>query len=104
MFKIGTDIIRISRIEKSIKKNSFKEAVFTADEIAYAKKSETFAGMFAAKEAYLKAVGTGINCRLNAIEILHNERGKPYINGVKNCDVSISHDGDYAAATVVLWD
>lgn len=104
MFKIGTDIIRISRIEKSIEKNGFKEAVFTANEIAYAKKSGTFAGIFAAKEAYLKAAGTGINCRLNTIEILHDERGKPYINGVKNCDVSISHDGDYAVATVIMWD
>lgn len=104
MFKIGTDIIRISRIEKSLEKNSFKAAVFTEDEIACTKKSESFAGIFAAKEAYLKAAGTGINCWLNTIEILHDSKGKPYISGVRNSDVSISHDGDYAIATVILWD
>ena len=69
MFKIGTDIIRISRIEKSLEKSSFKESVFTENEIAYSKRSETFAGIFAAKEAFLKARGTGINCRLNTIEM-----------------------------------
>ncbi len=103
MFKIGTDIIRISRMEKSLKTNGFLEKVFTEKEIAYAKRAENFAGIFAAKEAYLKAKGTGINCRLNTIEILHNDLGKPYIKGEKNADVSISHDGDYAIASVVLW-
>ena len=104
MFKIGTDIIRISRIEKSLEKEHFKASVFTDNEILYAKKAETFAGIFAAKEAYLKAMGTGINKRLNAIEISHDEKGKPYINGVPNSDVSISHDGDYAIASVILWE
>lgn len=104
MFKTGTDIIRISRIEKSLERESFVTSVFTENEIAYSKKSETFAGIFAAKEAYLKALGTGINCRLNSIEILHEESGKPYINNIANSDVSISHDGDYAVATVILWE
>lgn len=104
MFKIGTDIVKISRIEKSIEKSSFLSSVFTENEIAYSKKSESFAGIFAAKEAYLKALGTGINCRLNTIEILHNSKGKPYINGVQKSDLSISHDGDYAVATVILWE
>ena len=70
MFRIGTDIIRISRIEKSLEKESFKLSVFTDNEILYSKKAETFAGIFAAKEAYLKAKGTGINKRLNSIEIM----------------------------------
>lgn len=104
MFKIGTDIIRISRIEKSLEKSSFKESVFTQNEIAYSKRSETFAGIFAAKEAFLKARGTGINCRLNTIEICHDDKGKPHIAGIENSDVSISHDGDYAVATVILWE
>lgn len=104
MFKIGTDIIRISRIEKSLEKESFKASVFTENEILYAKRAETFAGIFAAKEAYFKAKGTGINRRLNTIEINHDEKGKPYINGVPNSDVSISHDGDYAIASVILWE
>lgn len=103
MFKIGTDIIRISRIEKSLEKERFKTSVFTENEILYAKKAETFAGIFAAKEAYFKAKGTGINKRLNSIEINHDEKGRPYISGVENSDVSISHDGDYAIASVILW-
>lgn len=104
MFRIGTDIIRISRIEKSLEKESFKVSVFTDNEILYSKKAETFAGIFAAKEAYLKAKGTGINQRLNSIEINRDEKGKPYISGVGHADVSISHDGDYAIASVILWE
>lgn len=100
--KIGTDIIRISRISKSIKKQHFLESVYTESEIEYCKKDESFAGIFAAKEAYLKALGTGIDRRLNTIEILHDSLGKPYINGVENSDLSISHDGDYAIAVVIL--
>lgn len=101
--KIGTDIVRISRIEKSLANEHFKESVFTENEISYCKTAENFAGLFAGKEAYLKALGTGINCRLNTIEILHNENGKPYLSGIENSDISISHDGDYAVAAVILW-
>ncbi len=104
MFSIGTDIIRISRIEKSLEKDSFRASVFTEKEILYSKKAETFAGIFAAKEAYFKAKGTGIQKRLNSIEINHDEKGKPYITGIENSDVSISHDGDYAVASVILWE
>lgn len=104
MFKIGTDIIRISRIEKSLKNSRFIEYVFTQNEIEHCKNAQSFAGVFAAKEAYFKALGTGINIRLNAIEISHNENGKPFIKGVEKSDVSISHDGDYAIASVVLWE
>ncbi len=104
MFKIGTDIVKISRIEKSLEIKGFAERVFTEKEIVYAESAQTYAGLFAAKEAYLKAKGTGINCRLNAIEILHDASGKPFISGAENCsDLSISHDGDYAVATVILW-
>lgn len=103
MFKIGTDIVKISRVEKSLEIASFKTAVFTENEIKYCRNAENFAGVFAAKEAYFKALGTGITKKLNSIEIWHNETGKPYLKGVSNCDVSISHDGDYAVATVILW-
>ena len=104
MFKIGTDIVRISRIEKSLVNEHFKASVFTSDEILYCKKAESFAGIFAAKEAYFKAKGTGINKRLNCVEISHDDKGKPFIVGVENSDVSISHDGDYAVASVILWE
>ena len=104
MFKIGTDIVKISRIEKDIENERFKAGVFTEKEMARAKSAQNYAGLFAAKEAYLKALGTGINCKLNTVEILHNDSGKPYISGVPNADVSISHDGEYAVATVILWE
>lgn len=103
MYKIGTDIVKISRIEKSIKKDTFLQQVFTDREREYCKRPESFAGIFACKEAYFKATGTGIKFPLTDIEILHNDKGKPYINGIKNSDVSISHDGEYAIATVIIW-
>lgn len=101
--KIGTDIVEISRMEKSLESEHFKTKVFTQNEIAHCKRAESFAGLFAGKEAYLKALGIGIDRTLNEIEILHDEKGKPYLNGVENSDISISHDGDYAIATVILW-
>lgn len=104
MFKIGIDIVEISRIEKSVQRDSFLKRVFTENEIAYAENAQSLAGIFAAKEAYFKALGTGITFPLTDIEILHNENGKPYINGKEKCDLSISHDGGIAAATVILWE
>lgn len=101
--KIGTDIVKISRMEKSLKSKSFLEKVFTENEREYCKKIESFAGVFASKEAYFKALGTGIKLPLNQLEVLHDEHGKPYLNGIENSDLSISHDGDYAIATVILW-
>lgn len=100
--KIGTDIVKISRIEKSIESETFLSGVYTENERAYCKNAQNFAGVFAAKEAYLKALGVGIDRRLNKIEISHDEKGKPYIVGVSNSDLSISHDGEYAIATVIL--
>lgn len=102
MYRIGSDIVLIPRIKKSIESSRFLEEVFTPCERSYCKSAESFAGIFAAKEAFFKALGTGINKRLNSVEILHGENGKPYFAGVENCDVSISHDGDYAFAVVIL--
>lgn len=103
MYKIGNDIILISRIEKSLENESFLNKVFTENERSYCKRAESFAGIFAAKEAYLKALGTGLKFPLTDIEVLHDENGKPFISGADNCDLSISHDGEYAIATVILW-
>ena len=91
MYKIGTDIVKISRIEKSIKSQSFLNKVFTENERAYCKK------------AYFKALGTGLKFPLTDVEIGHDENGKPHLCGVDSSDISISHDGEYAVATVILW-
>lgn len=104
MFKIGNDIVLISRIEKNIANPHFLESVFTPCEREYCRTPQSFAGIFAAKEALLKALGTGINRRLNTVEILHDAKGKPYFADLRNCDVSISHDGEYAFAVVILWE
>ena len=89
MYKIGIDIVKISRIEKSIKSQSFLNKVFT----------EIFAG----KEAYFKALGTGLKFPLTDVEIRHDENGKPHLCAIDSSDISISHDGEYAVATVILW-
>ena len=103
MFKIGTDIVQISRMEESIKSKAFLIRVFTEGEREYCRNAESFAGIFACKEAYFKAIGTGIRLPMTDVEILHDDKGRPYINGVSNCDVSISHDGEYAIAAVIIW-
>ena len=82
---VGTDIIKIQRIKKSIKKNSLKIRLFNQEEI---KKCENiknslncYAKRFAAKEAFSKALGTGISKGINwnEILILNEKNGKPFI-------------------------
>jgi len=82
---IGVDIVEVERIKQRITSNSgFCELVFSIEEIAYCTKKaipyESYAARFAAKEAFLKAVGTGIDFTidLNEIQVLNNEFGKPY--------------------------
>ncbi|MCD7873261.1 MAG: holo-ACP synthase [Clostridiales bacterium] len=104
MFKLGTDIVKISRIEKSIQNKSFLQKVFTLNEIEHCVKAENFAGIFAAKEAYFKASETGLKFPLTNLEVVYKKSGKPYFKGISNCDLSISHDGDYAVASVILWE
>lgn len=104
MFKIGSDIVFVPRIEKSIKNKRFLSEVFTQKEREHCKSAKNYAGIFAAKEAYLKALGTGIEKRLNSVEIVYDEKGKPFVNGVGNCDISVSHDGEYAFAVAIVWE
>ena len=118
---IGTDIIETERVaEKVAKENGFKEYVFSKGEINYCEKAkrsaEHYAARFAAKEALLKALGTGLsgNYILNEIEVVHNEQGQPYFNfvgataehlGTKNIlkiHLSMSHQKSMACATVVI--
>lgn len=112
---IGIDIIDIKRIKRIIEQfgDRFFEKILTEKEIAYCKSFSKpdlhFAGRFAAKEAYSKSIGTGISKDFGwrDVEILNDERGKPYINHTKEGEysklkfnVSISHTDEYACAMV----
>ena len=86
IFGIGTDLIEVERVaEKMEKKQGFKELVFSAAEIIYCEamtfKYEHYAARFAAKEAFLKAIGTGWRngTAFNEIEIYNDGEGKPEI-------------------------
>ena len=88
IFGIGTDIVNIKRMEKSLKQygNKFKNKIFSKNEISYCEKKKNsgafYAKRFAAKEAFSKALGTGINKDVNLknIEISNNSDGKPFIS------------------------
>lgn len=110
---IGLDIVEIERIRKLDGKSpKFRERVLTRSELdAYTelsghRKTEFLAGRFAAKEAFSKALGTGIGkeCSFHDIEILKAESGKPllYYREQPAGLLSITHTKEYAAAQVLL--
>ncbi|MFJ8460339.1 holo-ACP synthase [Lysinibacillus xylanilyticus] len=111
---IGLDIVEIDRIVKAMMRtNKFKDRILSEKEkVLFDTHSETrriefLAGRFAAKEAFSKALGTGIGekCKLHDIEILRGEAGNPvlYFKGeLVNGFVSITHTKEYAAAQVIL--
>ena len=86
IFGIGTDIVSIERIQNSLKNKNFLKRIFNKKEILKCKKiknsTNCFAKRFAAKEAFSKALGTGISngINFNEIIILNKKSGKPYIN------------------------
>ncbi len=117
---IGTDIIEIARIEKVMRNTpTFMNKVFTDSENNYFKnrkhKAETIAGVFAAKEAVSKALGTGFRSFTpKEIQILPNDLGKPEVTlheeaiqlakqlGAGAIHVTISHCQTYAVAYVLI--
>ena len=86
VFGIGTDIVSVDRIKSSLKNRNFISRIFNEKEILKCKKINRsincFAKRFAAKEAFSKALGTGISngIKFNEIVILNKKSGKPYIN------------------------
>ena len=117
---IGNDIIEIERIEKAISKEGFKNTVYTQKELENIEKRgdrvETYAGIFSAKEAISKAIGTGVReFSLTDLEILNDDLGKPYVAVSEKLDkiikdkkenyqieISISHSKKYAIAMVII--
>lgn len=110
IFGIGTDIIEISRIRQLMQQEKFCKRCYTDSELEYINgKAESAAAIFAAKEAYSKALGTGVRgFSLKDIEVFHTSLGKPYIkayNGASsknNIFLSLSHCKEYASAYVVI--
>lgn len=117
MISVGTDIIEISRIARAMQNPRFLTRVFSSAEISYFEsknmRAETVAGNFCAKEAFVKAMGTGLSAfSLPEISIERNALGAPFISfsgaayatisgsGLR-FSVSISHCRDYATAVVV---
>ena len=101
---IGIDIIEVSRIERLAARSSrFLTRVFTPSEVEYINscknKYQRMAGIFAAKEAAVKAAG-GV---ISDYEILHSPAGKPYTTrGKEKIELSISHEQNYAIAMAIL--
>ena len=107
---LGIDIVDLKKFEKKLENNYFKENIFSNEEINYCQQKEnpvqSFAGIFAAKEAAIKAYNLDISYILRKkIEILHKD-SKPmlYINNkfLNSKYLSISHDGSYAVAICLL--
>lgn len=114
---LGTDIIDIDRVGRAVERKHFRDRVFTDIEQNYcesqsAGKAASYAARFAGKEAFFKAVGTGIVTSLTEVEIVNDPNGRPYIklhgrakelvgDEVK-IHLSLSHAKNYATAVCVL--
>lgn len=118
----GVDLERVDRIRAAIERHGrrFLERVFTANEIAYVDgrkhRSEGYAARFAAKEAAMKALGTGWDngVRWVDVEIVREDKGRPALRfhgraaeiaaelGCRCANVSLSHTRDHAIAQVIL--
>jgi len=125
IYGVGIDLIEIKRIKNELIKSGerFCKMIFTENEITYCQRdsninvqSQCFAGRFAAKEAFFKAVGTGLRGGLTwkDIEVYNDEYGKPNFilknkaletvedERISNIQLSISHCKNVAAAVVIL--
>ena len=121
IYGIGTDICDIERIATIVNEQGdrFLKKVFTENEIAYCKpkhsSQECFAARFAAKEAFLKALGTGLRDGLNwkDIEVVNDTSGKPELKTYRKCAervkdkkvfLSLSHTANLAHAFIIIED
>jgi holo-[acyl-carrier protein] synthase len=110
----GIDIVEIKRIKEIMQRQpKFIDRILAEPEkerfhqLSDTRKVEFLAGRFAAKEAYAKAVGTGIGKELSFtdIQIQNDERGKPFILPTmlnQRIHLSISHSQDYVVAQVII--
>ena len=122
IYGIGTDIINISRIKKMRSLKSFSEKILSVNELKISSSYDAnkfiayLAKQFACKEALSKAFGTGIRIPIlfKELEILRDEKGKPYFNplgevkktiinlGITKTHVSLADESEYAIAFAIL--
>jgi holo-[acyl-carrier protein] synthase len=114
---VGIDVIEIARVRRALERHAarFLERIYTPGEISYCRgRISELAARFAAKEAVMKALGTGVRgISWKDIEILPNYRGKPMVRlhdraadraesiGLHELDISLTHSRAYAIASVV---
>lgn len=117
---IGVDIVEVSRVKRAIENEKFTKRVYTAKEINYCISrgkgaAQSYAARFAAKEAILKALGTGLRGgKLTELEILPDNLGAPVVTlagnfkeivqtkQIKKIWITLSHTKEYAAAQCVM--
>lgn len=122
IYGVGTDIVRVARVRRSLERfgERFAARILTPSELhdfrSAAKPAHFVARRFAAKEAAVKAMGTGFarGMRLRDIGVRHDERGKPLLvfdgavaafvqaQAIRAAHVSLSDEEDYAVAFVAL--
>ncbi len=119
MVKVGVDVTNIERVKEFFERKGekFVDRILTPKEKEYVMRHKNFlvnlAGRFASKEAFFKAIGTGI-INFQEVEILNGDNGRPFINvygktkeiitsmNPKSIDISISHTDLVAVAVVII--
>ena len=120
MLSVGTDLIEINRIAKSLQNRYFLEKIFGQRELEELEKrglpAQSAAAAFAAKEAFSKAIGTGLTgFSMREVEVLHNDRGAPYfyltgrakelVEGRNlRFSLSLTHSMELAQAVVIAYE
>tara|TARA_A100001011_G_C14016043_1_gene717428 strand:+ start:39 stop:422 length:384 start_codon:yes stop_codon:yes gene_type:complete len=123
IFGVGTDIVSVDRIKNSLKNKNFINRIFNKKEVLKCGKNNNsincYAKRFAAKEAFSKALGTGISngINFNEIVVLNKKSGKPYISVIgqtkkilvkkfkkkkSKISLSLSDEKKYAVAFVTI--
>ena len=117
---IGCDLAEVNRIQKALGQAGFAARVFTQREQDYCnsrgvQSAQSYAARFAAKEAFLKAIGTGLRGgRLTEIEVINDYMGRPQLAlhgyfkdfaaglGAERLHLTLSHTKELAMAQVIL--
>ena len=123
-YSCGIDIVEVQRVQDNLTGSAadkFRELIYTSKECDICEsrgvtRFQSYAGRFAAKEAFAKALGSGLTeqVRMDEIEVMQDENGKPFLvchgitketvreKGIREIEVSISHTAALATAVVIL--